>query len=110
MQDLKDINLGLLSTNVYDYKSLIGITNKENLIAGLSLEETKDIYYIYLKKIFKEKFNYRGPIKLNREFILNIINSNIDIKDSTGIEENDLSNYEEKENNIVRRVLKHIVK
>ncbi len=95
INDLKKINLGLLSPDAYDYKTLLGITSKENMIAGQPLEEANDLYYSYLKKIFKKKFNYQGPIKLNREFVLNIINSNVQA---------------EKENNKFKKVLKHIIK
>ncbi len=95
INDLKKINLGLISPDIYDYKTLLGITSKENIIAGQPLEEANDLYYSYLKKIFKKKFNYLGPIKLNREFILNIINSNVQA---------------EKDNNKYEKVLKHILK
>ncbi len=95
IKDLKNIHLGLLSPNVYDYKSLMGITKKEDMIAGQPMEGRNDLYYSYLKEIFKEHFNYKGPIKLNREFILNIINHNV---------------KEEKDKNKLKRVLKHIIK
>lgn len=110
MHDLKGIHLGLLSPDIYDYKSLIGITWKENMTVGQPKEETKDIYYSYLKEIFKEQFNYEGPIKLQRAFILNIINPNVNRDDLTGIDEDNFTNNEKKDQNILKRVLKHILK
>lgn len=95
LQDLKDIKGGLLSADVYDYKSLIGITKKEDMLAGPPLKEVNDLYYSYLKQIFKERFNYRGSIKFDRSIILNIINPNFKKK---------------KDNKKLKRVLKHIIK
>ncbi len=110
IKDLKGIHLGLLSPDIYDYKSLIGITRKENRAVGQPREETKDIYYSYLKETFKEQFNYKGPIKLNREFILNIIIPNVEKEDLTEVVEDKFINSEKKDQNILKKVLKHLIK
>lgn len=63
------INLGLLSIDAFDLKTLRGITNEEDRIVGeASIKDEK--YLQYLKDFFYQKFAYHGNLELTRESIL----------------------------------------
>lgn len=69
--DINSINLGLLSQNSFDLKSLKGITEQENNIVGKKIVDDLDDYINYLKKLFENNFGYCGDLKLDRNSILN---------------------------------------
>lgn len=68
--DINSINLGFLSPDAYDLKSLKGITEQEDSIIGKSLISVSDEYINYLKQLFNNKFGYKGDLQLDRDSIL----------------------------------------
>lgn len=69
--DINLINLGFLSQDAFDFRTLRGITEEENFIVGPSLISVSDDYINYLKELFDNKFGYKGELTLNRSSILN---------------------------------------
>ena len=69
-RDIVAINYGFLSPDAFDYKTLKGITEKENNLIGQILPEFQLDYINYITKLFNDKFGYKGEIKLDRETLL----------------------------------------
>lgn len=68
--DINSINLGFLSADAFDFRSLKGITEQENHLVGKSTLEISNDYVDYLSKLFNNKFGYKGEIKTDRESLL----------------------------------------
>lgn len=69
-KDINLINLGFLSQDAYDLRSLRGITEQEDSIVGKSLSSETDNYINYLKQLFNNKFGYKGYLQFDRSSIL----------------------------------------
>ena len=67
------INLGFLSPDAFDFKSLMGITEKENNLVGKSQSSVSSNYINYLTQFFNNKFGYKGKISLDRESLISAI-------------------------------------
>ena len=71
-KDINGIKIGLLNSKCFDLKTLKGINiNIDNLVG-----DKVDIpyeYLEYLKKIFRNKYEYTGDINLTRDELLKII-------------------------------------
>ena len=68
--DIKSINLGFLSQNVFNYKQLKGISEQEDSLVGASLVKVSDTYVNYLREFFDQKLGYKGKIGLDRDSML----------------------------------------
>lgn len=71
-KDIFSIYKGRLSSEAYDLKELVGITDQENLLVGKS-DENLEEYYNYLKGMLDCRFYYKGELSLDRDCILRII-------------------------------------
>ena len=71
--DINLINLGFLSPDAFDFKSLMGITEKENNLVGKSQSSVSSNYINYLTQFFNNKFGYKGKISLDRESLISAI-------------------------------------
>lgn len=76
--DLKEISLGLTAKDMYDLKTLRGITEKENYLVGKPFNIYTDDYIDYLKNLLADEFGYKGNLQLNRESILQAITCQLD--------------------------------
>lgn len=79
--DIISINLGNISNNAFNYKSFIGITDKEEEIVGKNEDFLSIEYEEYLSNFFNEKFGYNGEIIFEREGLLRAINHKISSAD-----------------------------
>ena len=68
--DINLINLGFLSQDAFDFRTLRGIPEQEDFIVGPSLISVSDDYINYLKELFNNKFGYKGDLELSRSSIL----------------------------------------
>ena len=68
--DINSINLGLLSADVFDFRSLRGITGQENNLVGKDSSEVSVDYINYLSKLFNDKYGYNGEIRVDRDSLL----------------------------------------
>lgn len=84
-RDICAINLGFLKEEAYGLKEALGITLKEDLIIGHSLDNQTSEYIDYLKELFNRKYNYTGEISLDRETIIKIITNNLILNQSQNI-------------------------
>lgn len=71
--DINSINLGFLSPDAFDFKSLMGITEKENNLVGKDPSVVSSNYINYLTQLFNNKFGYNGKISLDRESLISAI-------------------------------------
>ena len=71
--DINLINLGFLSPDAFDFKSLMGITEKENNLVGKDQSSVSSNYINYLTQLFNNKFGYKGKISLDRESLISAI-------------------------------------
>jgi len=68
--DINQIHLGFLSPDIYDLKSLKGITKQEDLLVGKAQDTISEEYMVYLKQMLDDKFGYKGNLTFDRETIL----------------------------------------
>ena len=68
--DIYAINLGLLTPDSYDLKTLKGITEREDNIVGKSLDTEDENYLKYLKELLNRKVGFKGTLTLTRDSIL----------------------------------------
>lgn len=68
--DIYAINLGFLTPDSYDLKTLKGITECEDNIVGKSLNIKDENYLEYLKEMLNRRVGFKGDLKLNRDSIL----------------------------------------
>lgn len=71
--DINSINLGFLSPDAFDFKSLMEITEKENNLVGKDQSSVSSNYINYLTQLFNNKFGYKGKITLDRESLISAI-------------------------------------
>lgn len=72
-KDIKDISLGLLTTDAFWLKDLRGITFKENAIVGKTLDPMNQEDKNYIKNYYIQKVGYNGEIKYDRDSLLECI-------------------------------------
>lgn len=67
------INLGLLNSDAYDLKNKIGIKKLEEDIVGKMLPISNHHYAIYIINLLRNKYDYKGDILLDNDFINDVI-------------------------------------
>ena len=90
-KDIRDIHLGLLTTEVFNFRDLKGINKQENALVGAPLLNVSNRYINYLKKFFKREFGYRGKIKLDRDSMLLAITTLNPERAETPLTEDDIT-------------------
>ena len=95
--EIYTINLGILTSDSYDLKTLRGITDMEDSIVGKSSTSGDEKYLNYLKEMLYRKTGFKGNLELNRDSILSAITYKISSPEliKRQIEEKLSTSYEE---------------
>lgn len=71
--DVYSIYLGLLNSDAFDLKNKSGIKDMETNVVGELLPTNNHHYAIYIENLLKNKYDYKGNIKLDNDFINEVI-------------------------------------